>query len=311
MSKFLREIAEAAWFQNFITAVILAAGVIVGMETYPSVVESYGHILHALDAIILVIFILEIVVKMGAEGRKPWRYFRDPWNCFDFIIVAVCLIPGLGQYAVVLRLARLLRVLKLVTALPKLQMLVSALLKSIPSMFYVSILLFLLFYLYAVAAVFLFGANDPIHFENLQLSMLSLFRAVTLEDWTDLMYIQMYGCADYGYGGSEALCTASKAQPVVGAGFFVSFVLIGTMIVLNLFIGVIMNGMDEAAAEYEEMEELARLKAEGGDGSRPTPEHELYELTRQLEELHSRLAQVQQRVSDRAKSGPPGATGTI
>lgn len=309
MSKFLKEIAEAAWFQNFITAVILAAGVIVGMETYPAVVESYGHVLHTLDAAILGIFILEIVVKMGAEGKKPWLYFKDPWNVFDFIIVAVCLVPGLGQYAVVLRLARLLRVLKLVTALPKLQMLVSALLKSIPSMFYVSILLFLLFYLYAVAAVFLFGANDPIHFENLQLSMLSLFRAVTLEDWTDLMYIQMYGCANYGYGGNEALCTASTAQPVVGAGFFVSFVLIGTMIVLNLFIGVIMNGMDEASAEYEEMEELARLKALGE--AKPTAEHELYELTAELEKLHSRLHHVQQRLSDRTKSGPPGATGTV
>jgi voltage-gated sodium channel len=312
MSATLRKIAEAAWFQNFVTAAIIFAGVLVGIETYPSLAEKYGSILHILDTIILIIFILEIVVKMGAEGNKPWRYFLDPWNVFDFTIVAVCLIPGLGQYAVVLRLARLLRVLKLVTALPKLQLLVAALLKSIPSMFYVSVLLFLLFYLYAVAAVFMFGENDPIHFGNLQISLLSLFRAVTLEDWTDLMYIQMYGCANYGYGGSEALCTASNATPVLGALFFVSFVLIGTMIVLNLFIGVIMNGMDEAAEEFEAMEEEERLAALGEDG--PTPEHELYELTQELEDLQKKLFHVQKRLSQRVlerEGEPRGTTGNV
>lgn len=179
-------------------------------------------------------------------------------------------------------------------------------------MFYVSVLLFLLFYLYAVAAVFMFGENDPIHFGNLQISLLSLFRAVTLEDWTDLMYIQMYGCANYGYGGSEALCTASNATPVLGAFFFVSFVLIGTMIVLNLFIGVIMNGMDEAAEEFESMEEAERLAALGEEA--PTPEHELFELTRELEELQTKLSHVQKRLSQRVleqSHQPKGTTGNV
>jgi voltage-gated sodium channel len=178
--------------------------------------------------------------------------------------------------------------------------------------FYVSVLLFLLFYLYAVAAVFMFGENDPIHFGNLQISLLSLFRAVTLEDWTDLMYIQMYGCANYGYGGSEAMCTASTASPVVGALFFVSFVLIGTMIVLNLFIGVIMNGMDEAAEEFENMEEVERLAALGEEA--PTPEHELFELTQELEDLQRKLSHVQKRMSQRVLDSshrPKGTTGNV
>ncbi len=302
-----QKVAEAAWFQNFITFVIILAGVLVGIETYPSMVESYGTFLHTLDAIVLWIFVFEVVVKMVAEGSKPWRYFFDPWNVFDFIIVAVCFVPGMGEYAMVLRLARLLRVLKLVTAIPKLQLLVGALLKSIPSMFYVSILLFLLFYLYGVAAVFMFGENDPIHFGNLQIALLSLFRAVTLEDWTDLMYIQMYGCANYGYGGSEALCTASNAQPLLGSAFFVSFVLLGTMIVLNLFIGVIMNGMDEAAAEAEELLEEARRA--NTQIEVPTMQHEFFELTKALEEMTAKVAYMKRHYEKDMEGKPTPASG--
>ena len=124
-----------------------------------------------------------------------------PLERFDFVIVAICLMPVNATYAAVLRLLRVLRVLKLVRALPRLQILVSALLKSIPSMGYVAILLFLVFYVYACAAVFIFGANDPVHFGHLPLAMLSLFRVVTGEDWTDVMYIAMYGCDQYGYEG--------------------------------------------------------------------------------------------------------------
>jgi voltage-gated sodium channel len=290
MQRVLAQTAEAPWFQHFVTAVILFAGVVVGIETYPAAVERYGTVLHALNDVVLWIFVAEIVVKMGAHGRKPWRYFLDPWNVFDFAIVAVCFMPINAQYVTVLRLARLLRVLKLVRALPKLQVLVGALLKSIPSMVYVSVLLFLLFYLYGVAGTFMFAENDPVHFRNLQMSMLSLFRAVTLEDWTDLMYINMYGSAKYGYDAAMLAewNPVSRAMPVGGAFFFVSFVLMGTMIILNLFIGVIMNGMDEAQAEAEEAE-LIRLRG----GGEPTIEDELASLQKQLAVLNETVARVQ------------------
>lgn len=301
MVQFLRKVADSPRFQNFITFVILFAGVLVGCETYPALVESHGTILHLLDKVVLAVFVVEIVVKMGAEGRRPWRYFTDGWNVFDFIIVAAAFLPVGSQYVTVLRLARLLRVLKLVRALPRLQLLVSALLKSIPSMAYVSVLLGLLFYIYGVAAVFIFGENDPIHFGNLQIAMVSLFRAVTLEDWTDLMYIQMFGCDNYGYAGNEALCTKPHGMPVIGAIFFISFVMIGTMIVLNLFIGVIMNGMSEA---QEEAEELAKFEnADEGGAS--------LGLDSELQQLNKQLAQMQQTVQGlavRASMAPPPPT---
>jgi voltage-gated sodium channel len=298
MQAMLARVARSPWFQNTITVVILLAGVLVGVETYPSMVHAYGHALHAIDQLILAVFVVEIVVKMGAHGNRPWRYFLDPWNVFDFAIVAVCFMPFDAQGVAVLRLARLLRVLKLVRALPKLQVLVSALLKSIPSMGYISLLLFMMFYLYAVAATTFFGANDPVHFGTLQISMVSLFRTVTLESWTSLMYTQMYGCAEFGYGDHPELCTASTAQPGLAVAFFVSFVLLGTMVILNLFVGVIMTGMAEAQAEQRDLERAERA------GQAATIEMELDTLHEQLAQIQEQLGRIQ-RLANRGKPQGP------
>lgn len=295
MVQLCKKVTESAGFQNFITVVIIFAGFLVGAETYPAFREAYGPIVHVLDQVILWTFVGEIVLKMIAEGKRPWRYFYDGWNVFDFLIVAGAFMPFAAQYATVLRLLRLLRVLKLVRALPRLQMLVGALLKSIPSMAYVSILLSMLFYVYAVAAVFMWGENDPVHFGSLQIAFVSLFRAVTLEDWTDLMYIQMYGCDGYGYDGMIEQCVAPSASPVGGAIFFVSFVLVGTMIFLNLFIGVILSGMEEAQADAAD--DHAANKAEQAGTLRPLPE-ELAQLHTQLAQLQNQLARIH-RITDR------------
>lgn len=282
MVKLCKKIAEAKWFQNSVTITILFAGLLVGMATYSEFAAENEFVLGVCNRIVLIIFIIEVLVKLIAEFPKPWKYFTDAWNVFDFIIVAAAFMPFGGSSVAILRLLRLLRVLKLIKALPKLQMLVGALLKSIPSMGYVSILLLLLFYIYAVAGVFFFGENDPIHFENLQTSMLSLFRVVTLEDWTDIMYINMFGCENYGYDGNMDICTSSSANAAGSVFFFVSFVLIGTMIFLNLFIGVIMNGMDEAKAEMAAADELEK---KGSD-------IDIDDLQKKLEEMQAMITQL-------------------
>ena len=262
---FNKRIADSSRFNIFILSTIIFAGILVGIQTYERQVTHIAHILKQLDFIILFIFTVEVFIKVFAEGTKPLNYFKDPWNDFDFSIVAVCYIafvtPDLdASFIALLRLARILRVFKLVTAVPKLQILVGALLRSIPSMGYVGVLLFLLFYIYAAMAVFIYGDNDPVHFENLHLAMLSLFRVVTLEDWTDIMYTNMYGCDQYGYDGMEELCTNPSASPTGAALFFVSFVLIGTMVIMNLFIGVIMTSMEEAKQEANQDTALGRIQ---------------------------------------------------
>jgi len=295
MSALFKSIVNSSTFNIVIIGVIVLAGILVGLETYDEVVASYGLVINVLDKIVLGIFILEIIIKMGAHGCKPLHYFKDPWNIFDFCIVIVCLLPLEGQFVAVLRLARILRVLKLVTAVPKLQIIVGALLKSIPSMFYVSILLTLLFYVYAVMATFMFKGNDPLHFGSLELSMLSLFRVVTLEDWTDVMYIQMYGSDVYSYPSVAELANFTelkvtpKAYPLFSPLFFGSFVLLGTMIMLNLFIGIIMTGMDEAKVE----EEMKRFRDKEGSSS---AEQQVEKIEQQLAQLQCALSSLKEKL---------------
>lgn len=293
----LGRMVVSKWFATTILGVILLAAALVGLETSPELMERYGGIIHGLDEIVLWIFVVEALVKMAAHGRRFYRYFLDPWNVFDFVIVVVCFLPFDSQYAAVLRLARILRALRLVTAVPSLQLLVGSLLKSIPSMFYVGVLLLILFYMYAVMGVFLFSANDPVHFGDLALSMLSLFRVVTLEDWTDVMYIQMFGSnmyADYDGLNSANAPTKPRAMPLVGAVYFVSFVMLGTMIMLNLFIGVIISSMDEARKEREEEQRQQHISEIGhatvGDDMARL-EHELEDLTEKLRLLRGRLSE--------------------
>lgn len=297
MVELSRKIAESSTFVNFITGVILAAAVLVGIDTYPELSQRYASVLHTLDHVILGIFVFEIVVKMTALAPQPWRYFHDPWNNFDFFIVAAALVPGLGQYVLVLRLLRLLRVLKLLTAVPKLQILAAALLKSIPSVLHVSVLLALFFYVYAVAGVFLFGANDPWHFANLETAILTLFRTVTLEDWTDLMYIQMYGCAAYPFPETPGgpVCDASSGNWWLGLAYFVSIVLLGAMIILNLFIGVAINSME--AAQTEAQDEAERHAARGEQP--PTLEEEMLALTQEFQRLGAHVARIERKLRER------------
>ena len=148
------------------------------------------------------VFLIEVIIKLLAEGKNPQNYFRNPWNVFDFLIVFACLIEPIlilvGSYARSSPRSDS-KSLRLVTAIPKLQLLVTCLLKSLPSMFYVSILLFLLFYVYGTLRFFSSAKTIPFISVTLQTSILTLFRVVTLEDWTDVMYINMYGSDAYGY----------------------------------------------------------------------------------------------------------------
>lgn len=294
---YCRFIAKSRWFNNFILAVILAAGVVVGVQTYGEAVANYKPLLHVLDQIILFIFLIEVVIRMAAHGSKPLRYFKDPWNVFDFTIVAVCYVAVIfpvfeGSFVAVFRLARVLRVFRVIRTIPKLQLLVNVLLKSIPSIGYVAVLLSVIFYIYATMGVFLFHVNDPVHFGNLQLSLLSLFRVVTLEDWTDIMYINMYGCDHPIWGYTvESGCIEPTAFGGWAVFYFVTFVLIGTMIVLNLFIGVIMNSMDEAKLDVKKHDAFMRLSS-----SSPTTEQEIDTLIEKIDLLRDDLSGIKERI---------------
>jgi voltage-gated sodium channel len=288
MTRICRQIRDHRVFEPFIIMVIIAAGVLVGLETSPGIVEQFGGLLHTVDKLILGIFIVEIIVKMGAESPRPFNYFRNGWNVFDFTIVAVCLLPSTGPWVTVVRLARILRAARLVSQIPRLQVLIGALLKSLPSMAYVSILLGLFFYVYAVMGTFLFRENDPGHFGDLGRSMTSLFRVVTLEDWTDIMYTAFHGSHVYPAQGPIPQGPNPHAFGYWGTFFFLSFVIIGAMVMINLFVGVMVNSLSQAEADELRKKlhiDTAEKTEQALEAKMVSIESELAELRRLLKTL--------------------------
>ncbi len=230
MKQFAQRLVGAPGFEYVIVALIIGNGALLGMETSPALVRRYGEWMHLGNHIVLAVFILEAAFKMIAVAPQIDRYFRDGWNVFDCSVIVFSLLPATGEYAMIARLARLLRVLRLISTIQELRLIVSTLVRSIPSMGHVMLLMSIIFYIYAITGYQLFHEHDPIHWRSLGISLLSLFRVVTLEDWTDMMY------------------TAMELHPLAWM-YFVSFVVVGTFVVINLFIAVVLNNLEEAKAE--------------------------------------------------------------
>jgi len=240
--------------ERFILAVILVNAVTLGLETDAGMMARYGGVLGVLDRLALAIFCVEITAKLYVRGL---RFFRDPWNVFDFLVVAIALLPATGQLSV-LRSLRILRVLRLITILPSLKRVVGALLGALPGMGSIVMLLGAIYYVGAVMATNLFGAAFPDWFGSIPKSAYTLFQVMTLESWS--MGIVRPVMEIYPYAWA----------------FFVPFILVTTFTALNLFIGVVVSAMQaeinadrqktvkEAVAEGEEplVAEVKALRAE-------------------------------------------------
>lgn len=225
----LRILIESSRFQNVILAVIIINAIIIGMETSPAMMEQFGGILIVLDTIALGIFIVEILFKLFVYRLS---FFKNGWNVFDFVIVAVALLPTGGNLSV-LRALRILRALRLVSAMPKMRKVVQGLFAAIPSMGTVILLLGLVFYIAAVMATKLFGGEFPQWFGSIGDSLYSLFQIMTLESWS-----------------MGIVRPIMEIYPWAWV-FFVPFVLVTSFVVLNLFIAIIVNAMHEEADEEQ------------------------------------------------------------
>lgn len=236
MREKIERIVSAAWFETFIIAVIVVNAIMLGLETVPAVMARFGGFIVALDKLALAIFVVELALKMFA-----WRggFFRNGWNWFDFLIIAVALVPA-GQQFSVLRALRILRALRLISVVPSMRKVIVGLLSAIPSIGTVIVMLLLLFYISAVMATKLFGAAFPEWFGNIALSLYTLFQVMTLESWSMGIVRPVMEVFPYAWA------------------FFVPFILLTSFIVLNLFIGVIVNAMAEATGEeaHSEREEI-------------------------------------------------------
>ena len=262
MQPFAQRLVAWKGFERFIISLIIINGILVGIETSEALASQYAHWLELGNSIIISVFVVEAILKITAVAPR-WRlYFGDGWNLFDFTIVVMSLLPATGELALVARMARLLRVLRLVSALPELRLIVNTLLRSLPGMANIMLLMSVVFYIYAVAGQQFFHTVDPEHWGNLGISLLTLFRVVTLEDWTDLMYTTM---AVYPYSWI----------------YFVSFVIVGTFVIINLFIAVVIDNLDEAKQE--------RLKQLQKPVQHQELLHDLHETKQALERLMNQL----------------------
>jgi len=237
MKEYCSKLVAHKWFDRTIVFLIIVNAAILGLETSADLNEKYGGLFYFINQFVLGVFILEAVIKITAVAPQVSKYFKNGWNIFDFSIILLSLIPATGQFAMIARLARLLRVLRLISALPELRLIVSTLLRSIPGMANVMLLMGVIFYIYAIMGFHLFHEHDPEHWRNVGISLLTLFRISTLEDWTDVMYKGME-LSSYSWI------------------FFVSFVVLGTFVIINLFIAIVINNLDEAKqAKLKELRE--------------------------------------------------------
>ncbi|MEU5691952.1 ion transporter [Actinosynnema sp. NPDC020468] len=227
-------------FQRFVIAVIVVNAVALGCETSPALVRSYGGLLDVLDSAALVIFVAELAARLYAHR---WEFFRDPWNCFDLVVVGISLLPAAGALSVV-RSLRILRVLRLVSMVPSMRRVVTALVRSIPGLLSLTGLLLLMLYVGGVVAINLFRSSGDPRFDGLGSTLLTLFQITTGDGWSDLMRDLM------------------GTQPLAWI-FFVVYLLVGTFTMLNLFIAVVCSAMESEVSQQESSDAavLAEVRA--------------------------------------------------
>jgi len=219
--------------ERFVLIVIVINAITLGLETDSGIMANWGDLLHVLDRVALGIFCAELGAKLFVHRL---RFFRDPWNVFDFTIIAIALMPASGALSV-LRALRVLRVLRLITVVPSLKRVVGALLSALPGMGSVVLLLGLLCYVGAVMATGLFGEQFPQWFGSIAKSAYTLFQVMTLEGWSDGIVRPVMEVFPYAWL------------------FFIPFILATTFVVLNLVVGVVVSAMqDEVEADRRKIE---------------------------------------------------------
>lgn len=243
-------------FELFVIAVIIFSAIVVGIKTYdlPSYVLTA---IYWLDHFITLIFLIEITIRFMGEERKR-NFFKQAWNIFDTIIVIASLIPiEESDMALIGRLLRIFRVLRMVSIIPELRILLNSLLKALPQLGYVMLLMFIIFYIYAAIGATMFAEINPDLWGDIAIALLTLFRVMTFEDWTDVMY--------------ETMSVYSLSWI-----YYLTFIFLTAFAFLNMVIGIVVSVMEKEHAEQEH---------ERGEPSRSELRDEIAELKEMVREL--------------------------
>ena len=246
-------------FELFVVGVIIFSALVIGVKTY-EIPQSMLQLVWVLDWMITLIFLVEIVIRyLGEENKR--HFFKVPWNIFDTLIVVVSLIPiEDSEMALIGRLVRIFRVLRMVSIIPELRMLLNSLVKALPQLGYIMLLMFIIFYIYAAIGSTFFAEINPVLWGDISVSLLTLFRVMTFEDWTDVMYETM-------------------TEYPLSWIFYLTFIFFTAFAFLNMVIGIVVNVLEEE--HQREREEEAEAAGE------PT----LQDLQRQLDEIKGLLKQ--------------------
>lgn len=269
VSVMCRVLIERPYFNNAMTLIIVLTGVLVGVEANAIHDVTPDPIFNVLDNVVWSIFLVEVILRLTAEEFHLREYFRSRWNMFDFLIViASKLNIGNGSVVYVLRILRLMRVLKLLKSFPELAVIVNSVIMSMSSIGYILLVMLLTYYVLAILANLLFSDNDPFNFGNLHLSMLALFRIATLDNWGAVMYKNYYGCDIFPpptWGEIEwisNMCVNPTPRGPLSTLYFVLFLIVGSFVMLTLFIGVVTTSMEEASKQQVVEKELEKRISE-------------------------------------------------
>ena len=240
-------------FELLVVAIIVFSALLIGAKTY-SLPQWSMNVLLAFDWAITVFFLVEITIRFLGEPQKR-RFFHNGWNVFDTLIVVVSLIPIQdSELALIGRLVRIFRVLRMVSIIPELRTLLNSLLAALPQLGYVMLMMFIIFYIYAAVGSTFFASINETLWGDIAISMLTLFRVMTFEDWTDVMY-------------------ETNAVYPLSWTFYLSFIFLSAFAFLNMIIGIVVNVLED--------EHKRQAQEEAAEAGEPT----LKELQAEIREL--------------------------
>ncbi len=267
--------ADAMWFNLAIFAVIVINAIVLGLGTYDQIEEDAGDLLNLANEVILGIFVVELTIRLVGFGRRPQDFFKSGWNVFDFVIVVGSFLPGVRENATLLRLVRLARVLRVIRLLPDLRVLTVAVGRSLPGVASLGVLTVVLVFVYGMVGWVMFGDDNPAEYGDIGEAMLTLFTTLTLENFPDQL-------------------AAGREVTGWAIPFFLSYVLVGAFLVLNLLIGVVINSMEEARGIEAERELGDRIE-HGEAPPEPDLADRLAAMRQELEALEREVRAAQSR----------------
>ena len=235
----INQLVDHSFFKKFIMGLIIVNAVILGLETSPKVMELVGRELQLFDQVVIVIFCIELGLRVYAKGLQ---FFRDPWGIFDLMVVAITLVPS-NEALTVLRALRVVRVFRLVSTIPRLRRIVAALLHAVPGVGAIIVLLLIVFYVFSVITTKIFGQNFPDWFGSLGDSMFTLFQIMTLESWS-----------------MGIVRPVMEIYPWAWV-LFVAFIVLSSFTVLNLFIAIIIDSM-QTLNERKQNDEIGEMEVD-------------------------------------------------